>query len=102
MTLEVGFEVLFEELLDSTSLQASPLEPDGGGLVVVVVETEEDGVEPVANAGDKSAVDFWEPVEVAIGCTADELAIRSESLSDKSELLEELSLMSQWPLDPAL
>ena len=50
--------MLFEELLDSTSLQASPLKPDGGGLVVVVVETEEDGVEPVANAGDKSAVDF--------------------------------------------
>ena len=49
--------MLFEELLDSTSLHASPLEPDGGGLVVVV-EREEDGVEPVANAGDKSAVDF--------------------------------------------
>ena len=87
------FEVLFEVLFDSTSLHASPLEPDVGGLVVV--ETEEDGVEPVANAGVKCAVDFWEPVEVAIGCTADELAIRSESLSDKSELLEELSLMSQ-------
>ena len=93
------FEVLVEETFDSTSLHASPLEPDVGGLVVV--ETV-DGVEPVANTGVKCAVDFWEPVDVDIGCTAEELAIRSESLSDKSELLEELSLMSQWPLDPAL
>ena len=43
------------------------------------------------------------PLVVAtVECTADELAIRSESLSDISELLEELSLMSQWPLEPAL
>ena len=42
-------------------------------------------------------------VAAAVECTAaDELAIRSESLSDISELLEELSLMSQWPLEPAL
>ena len=85
-------------MFDSTSF-ASPIEPDAGGLDVVVETV--DGVEPVANGGVK-CVDFWEPVEVAIGFTADELAIRSESLSDKSELLEELSLMSQWPLDPAL
>ena len=39
---------------------------------------------------------FVTPVVVTVGCTAEELApIRSESLSDKSELLEELSLMSQ-------
>ena len=41
-------------------------------------------------------------VVVGVEWTADELAMRSESLSDKSELLEELSLMSQWPLDPVL
>ena len=41
-------------------------------------------------------------VVVGVECTADELAMRSESLSDKSELLEELSLMSQCPLDPVL
>ena len=34
-------------------------------------------------------------VVVGVECTAEELAMRSESLSDKSELLEELSLMSQ-------
>ena len=49
------FEVLVEETFDSTSLHASPLEPDVGGLVVV--ETV-DGVEPVANTGVKCAVDF--------------------------------------------
>ena len=42
------------------------------------------------------------PLVVAAVELADELAIRSESLSDISELLEELSLMSQWPLEPAL
>ena len=35
------------------------------------------------------------PTVVGVECTAEELAMRSESLSDKSELLEELSLMSQ-------
>lgn len=35
------------------------------------------------------------PAVVTVGCTAEELAIRSESLSDISELLEELSLMLQ-------
>ena len=49
------FEVLFEEMFDSTSF-ASPIEPDAGGLDVVVETV--DGVEPVANGGVKCAVDF--------------------------------------------
>ena len=104
LTLEVVFEVLLEDKFESTSLHVSPLEPEAGFDVDNVVT----GVETAVKVDVTCAAAFEfigelaTPVAVAVGCTAVELAIRSESLSDKSELLEELSLMSQWLLDPAL
>ena len=98
LTLEVVFEVLLEDKFESTSLHVSPLEPEAGFDVDNVVT----GVETAVKVDGTCAAAFefiGEPaipvVVVVVGCMADELAIRSESLSDKSELLEELSLMSQ-------
>ena len=94
LTLEVVFEVLLEDKFESTSLHVSPLEPEAGFDVDNVVT----GVETAVKVDVTCAAAFefiGELATVAVGCTAVELAIRSESLSDKSELLEELSLMSQ-------
>ena len=97
LTLDDALEVLFEDMLESTSLHVSPLEPDTGFDVDNVVTGGE--TDPAAVVTCDVTFELIEeaatPVVVPVECTADELAIRSESLSDKSELLEELSLMSQ-------
>ena len=92
-----------ETVLETASfIVSAPFEPDTG-----LADNNDDvtaGVEPdVTLMWVTFAVAFEcieegaarMPVVVAVGCTTDEFAIRSESLSDKSELLEELSLMSQ-------
>ena len=108
-TLEAaaGFELLLdvvETVLETASfIVSAPFEPDTG-LADNNDDVTEGGVEPdVTLMWVTFAVAFEcieegaarMPVVVAVGCTTDEFAIRSESLSDKSELLEELSLMSQ-------
>lgn len=97
LTLEVVFEVLLEDKFESTSLHVSPLEPEAGFDVDVtgVGETAVKVDVTCAAAGFEFIGEPATPVVVAVTCTTGELAIRSESLSDKSELLEELSLMLQ-------
>ena len=106
-TLEAaaGLELLLAvvETNETASFIVSPFEPDTG-----LADNNDDvkgGVEPdvtlmwvtfaVAFEWIEEGAALRMPVVVDVGCTTDEFAIRSESLSDKSELLEELSLMSQ-------
>ena len=100
LLLVVVVGLLLEVMLELASLLFSPLvEPDA---VLDVNDTDAAGVDPVVKVVVKQedAFEFVEAamtplVVAAVECTTDELAIRSESLSDISELLEELSLMSQ-------
>ena len=92
--------MLHEDTFETESVFVPPPEPEIGfdddtGVAGEAV------VDPDVKIGVTCAVAFEfieevaTPAVVPVGCTAEELAIRSESRSDKSELLEELSLMSQ-------
>ena len=92
----VAVEVIFETSVFITPPELGSVEAAGAGETALVPSVMLGGAfEFIVEVAAIPAVPTAE-------CAAEECAIRSESLSDKSELLEELSLMSQCPLDPVL